>query len=353
MTVYDERTQLSRYRELYPLKEDGTVQLVRDDQTGELFVKKTLDVCRRDVCMALVSQPVPGMPRICSVTPFGENTVLIEEYINGRTLQNILDDNKTLPEDYALSVFRSVAETVRSLHSRTPAVIHRDIKPDNIIICPDGRVFLTDIDAAKPYEPGIVRDTVLIGTAGYAAPEQYGFGGSGIQTDIYALGVLLNVMVTGSLPAEESATGLIGRLVEKSTRMDPAQRYTSVDEMLSDAFGKKIIKKEAKIRRFLPPGMRSGDPVKIAFALLGYVFLIWMSATLKFEGSAGFWDLFIDRISFFTGAILSIFFCGDYLGVRTQHLLKNVKKPIINVLLTILITFFLFFLPILVFSFFK
>ena len=353
MTVYEERTLLSRYRELYPLKEDGTVQLVRDDRTGELFVKKTLDVCRRDVCLSLVSAPVAGMPRIRSLTPMGEQTVLIEDYVNGRTLQNLLDEKHTLSEEYALTVFHSVADTVRLLHARTPAVIHRDIKPDNIILCADGRIFLTDIDAAKPFEPGIVRDTVLFGTAGYAAPEQYGFGGSDVRTDVYALGVLLNVMVTGALPTEIPAGGKIGELVEKATRMDPAGRYTSVEEMLTDAFGRTSKENKKPKLRFLPPGMRSGDPVKIALAGVGYAFLIWTTVNLSFEDAATPGDMLMNRISFLAGALLAIFFCGDYLGVRSEHLFKNVKSRAVYVLLTVLIAFFLFFLPFLVLSGFK
>ena len=353
MTVYEERMQLSHYRELYPLKEDGTVQLVRDDRTGELFVKKTLDVCRRDVCLSLAAQPVPGMPRIFSVAQLGEKTVLIEEYVNGRTLQNLLDERHMLPPEYALSVFRSVAQTVQALHSRTPAVIHRDIKPDNIILGSNGRVYLTDVDAAKPFEPGAARDTVLFGTAGYAAPEQYGFGGSGAQTDIYALGVLLNVMVTGALPAEMHAVGRIGKAVEKATRMDPRQRYASAEEFLSDVFGGEATVRIRRLRRFLPPGMRGRDPVKIIFAALGYVFLIWLSATLEFENASTVFSLTLDRIGFFVGVLLAILFCGDYLGVRTAHLLKNIKNRFLHAVLTVLIGVFLFIMPVLLCSMFE
>lgn len=350
MSVFDDRAHLSRYRELYPLKDDGTVQLVRDDRTGELFVKKTLEVCRRDVCESFVRDHVPGMPRIFSVTALGEQTVLIEEFINGRTLGNLIEEKHTLSGEFALSVFRSVAGAVRALHSRTPAVIHRDIKPDNIIIGTDGNVFLTDISAAKPYEPGLSRDTVLIGTAGYAAPEQYGFGGSGVQTDIYALGVLLNVMVTGVLPSETAAKGHIGSIVEKATRMDPSQRYASVGEMLEDAFGKETEEVKMDRRRFLPPGIRSGDPVKTVFALAGYIVLIGLSLTLEVK-DASTAVLVLNRIGFFCGAFSAILFWGDYLGVRTRHLLRKIKTPALHAVLAALIGLFLFMLPALPLSF--
>lgn len=351
MAVYDDRMQLSRYRELYPLKDDCTVQLVRDDRTGELFVKKTLDICRRDVCESLVAQPVPGMPRIYSVTLVGEQTVLIEEYINGRTLQDIIDENGELRKEQALPIFRRIAETVQRLHNRNPEIIHRDIKPDNIIICADGSAFLTDVDAAKPFEPGLPRDTVLFGTAGYAAPEQYGFGGSGVYTDIYALGVLLNVMVTGRQPRETCADGLIGRVVGKATQMEPSQRYKSVGEMLADIFGKEAVNHERGWLRFMPPGMRSGDLLTSVLSAIGYILLIYLSATLDFASGSKTVNI-INRIGFFISVMFAILFYGDYLEIRTRSLLRKIKNPVLRIVLSVIIGMILFCIPAFICTFF-
>ena len=70
-------------------------------------------------------------------------------------------------------------------------IIHRDIKPSNIMITEQNHVVLLDFNAAKLYTNASTNDTVLLGTKGYAAPEQYGFGSSSPQTDIYAIGVLI------------------------------------------------------------------------------------------------------------------------------------------------------------------
>ena len=109
-----------------------------------------------------------------------------------------------------------------------PPIIHRDIKASNIIISQEGTVTLLDMDAAKWYRDQSDRDTKLIGTYGYAAPEQYGFGASDERTDIYSIGVLLNVTLTGCLPSQKMAEGRIGAVIEKCVKLDPKERYASV-----------------------------------------------------------------------------------------------------------------------------
>ena len=129
MAAIDDRARLSRYRDVCELKKGGGVMLVRDDLTGTMYVKKTLGTCRADVLDGLMRDPAPGMPRIRDVAYFGDCTVLIEDLVNGGTLQDLLDRVHVLPEARAMEIFRQVAGTVRALHARTPAVIHRDIKP--------------------------------------------------------------------------------------------------------------------------------------------------------------------------------------------------------------------------------
>lgn len=341
----DGRARLTRYREILPLKDDGTVQLVRDDLTGTLFVKKTLSVCRRDVLQSLRAQPAPGMPRIREVADMGDVTVLVEDFVNGRTLGNLLESARVLEERQALTVFRAVAEAVKALHDRTPAVIHRDIKPENVLLAEDGRVFLLDVDAAKPAEPGLRRDTVLIGTVGYAAPEQYGFGGSDRQTDIYALGVLLNVMLTGFLPGERQAPGKSGAVIARATRMDPTQRYATVDELLTDLFGRQPEEKPTGRRRFLPPGMRGGDPVKTVLSAVGYALLIWLSCSIDYTNAYGRLDLIVNRVGFFVSVMLGILFFGNYLDIQTKLGLTKMQSKARRTAATVTLGIVLILLP--------
>lgn len=111
------------------------------------------------------------------------------------------------------------------LHSM--AAVHRDIKPENVIVR-GGDAVLIDFDAARLHKPEHEADTQILGTTGFAAPEQYGLSQSDIRTDIYSLGVLINVMLTGQHPSKKLAEGKMGRVVERCTRVNPQRRFQNV-----------------------------------------------------------------------------------------------------------------------------
>lgn len=112
-----------------------------------------------------------------------------------------------------------------------PPIIHRDIKPSNILLTPSDHVILIDFDASREFDAGKPEDTVLLGTREYAAPEQYGFGQSDARSDIYALGVLLNKMLTGTYPRRECPECSLGEIITRCTALLSDQRYASVEEL--------------------------------------------------------------------------------------------------------------------------
>ena len=103
-------------------------------------------------------------------------------------------------------------------------IIHRDVKPENVIVELSGRVVLIDLNASR-IESNASKDTVIMGTVGYASPEQMGINQSDSRTDIYAVGVLLNVMLTGKHPSDVLVKGRPGRIVQKCTQINPDLRY--------------------------------------------------------------------------------------------------------------------------------
>ena len=111
------------------------------------------------------------------------------------------------------------------LHSM--AAVHRDIKPENVILRGADAV-LIDFDAARLHKPEHETDTQVLGTTGFAAPEQYGLSQSDTRTDIYSMGILINVMLTGEHPSRKLAEGRLGRVVERCTRVNPQKRYKNV-----------------------------------------------------------------------------------------------------------------------------
>ena len=126
----------------------------------------------------LKDNPIKNTPRIYEVIEDSNQLIVLEEYISGTTLQQILDEQKVLKEEQVENIIRQLCSILLELHKAHPPIIHRDIKPSNIIISPDGVVKLIDMNAAKWNRNHSGRDTALIGTVGYAAPEQYGFASS-------------------------------------------------------------------------------------------------------------------------------------------------------------------------------
>lgn len=105
--------------------------------------------------------------------------------------------------------------------------VHRDIKPENVILRGSEAV-LIDFDASRIFKSENTSDTRVLGTTGYAAPEQYGIAQTDERADIYSLGVLLNIMLTGKHPSKELASGRLGRIVQKCTMVNPKKRYQNV-----------------------------------------------------------------------------------------------------------------------------
>lgn len=144
--------------------------------------------------------------------------------LRGDTLGFLLKGALFSPEETKKIVIQ-VCQALWVLHSI--GAVHRDVKPENIILRGNEAV-LIDFDAARLHKPEHDNDTQILGTTGYAAPEQYGLSQSDIRTDIYSLGILINVMLTGEHPSKHLASGKMGRIVDRCTHVNPQRRYKNV-----------------------------------------------------------------------------------------------------------------------------
>ena len=223
---------LSCYQQVAVLDKEHDVTLVQHSTTGSIYVRKRLSVYNIDVYRYLLDHHIRGIPAIEEIASQDGDLIVIEEYISGRTLQAVLDNGNLFPAADAVRIVSQLCLILREMHLAEPPIIHRDIKPSNIIITPDGSIRLLDMNAARFSAAGKAEDTSLLGTYGYAAPEQFGFGSSNAQTDLYSVGVLLCEMITGHLPKEGLPEGKVGEIIRKCTRIDPEDRYASVDDLL-------------------------------------------------------------------------------------------------------------------------
>lgn len=168
-----------------------------------------------------------NLPLIYDVINLDDGQIVLEEFIEGVTIAEVMESGKYRYIG-TRKVLRSICNALTVLHER--GIVHRDIKPENVIIAKDGRVVLIDLNAARQIS-NASKDTVIMGTVGYASPEQLGVTQSDARTDIYALGVLLNVMITGKHPSEKLAKGKAGRIVRKCTNVNPDERYQSAEKL--------------------------------------------------------------------------------------------------------------------------
>ncbi len=170
-----------------------------------------------------------NLPTVYEAIAFEDGQIVLEEFIDGLTAAEVLEQN-----NYTFRGAKAVISGVCSalLTLRDLSIVHRDIKPENIMIDKVGNPKLIDFDASRIYNSKSSTDTTVLGTIGYAPPEQYGISQSDEKSDIYALGVLLNVMLTGSHPSKSLAKGRAGRIVLKCTQIDPESRYKTIEELI-------------------------------------------------------------------------------------------------------------------------
>ncbi len=168
-----------------------------------------------------------NLPLIYDIINLADGQIVLEEFIEGVTIAEVMESGKYRYTG-TRKVLRSICNALTVLHER--GIVHRDIKPENVMIAKDGRVILIDLNAARQIS-NASKDTVIMGTVGYASPEQLGVTQSDARTDIYALGVLLNVMITGKHPSEKLAKGKAGRIVRKCTSVNPDERYQTAEKL--------------------------------------------------------------------------------------------------------------------------
>lgn len=194
----------------------------------------------RDIVLRSYLKPVLAYKKLKSITHrniptvydtlnFDDGQIVLEEFIDGITVAEVLEQGKYTYHG-AKKIILAVCDALLVL--RDMDIVHRDIKPENIMVTRSGDVKLIDFNAARIHKNEKQKDTVILGTIGYAPPEQYGFSQSDEKSDIYSLGVLLNVMLTGTHPSRQLARGKAGKIVLKCTQIDPNHRFDNIESLI-------------------------------------------------------------------------------------------------------------------------
>lgn len=346
---------LSTYVEVASLHHEKNVVLVQNQINGKFFVKKSITRFNKSVYESLKNNPFKNIATIHEILEDSTGLTVFEEFINGETLEELLQNNGSLHEKQVFDIFLQLCDALIHIHGMEPSIIHRDIKLSNVMLSNDGVVKLIDFNTSRNYQEGYGKDTTIMGTAGYAAPEQFGFSQSDERSDIYSMGVLLNYLLTGKHIQEEITRGCFYTIVQRCTNMDPNQRYANVEQLkravLSNKGNVRDIKEVISNFSRKLPGFRTHTKWKMVVALLGYGFIYYLSSTVQFEGETGI-SLMVLRIGFFIMMISLLIVNFNKKIIRDHFPLLKHPNFLVRGVMLVLVNFLVMLCYALILSFF-
>jgi Tol biopolymer transport system component len=192
----------------------------------------------------------PNLPRVSDHFAMGDQgQYLVMDFIEGEDLRQRMERLGTITEDDAIMVGAAMCDALTYLHTRKPSILHRDLKPGNVRISPEGSIYLVDFGLVKLVQgPQATTTGARAMTPGYSPPEQYGGARTDPRTDVYSLGATLYAALTGVIPEDGLARAMdnvrltplrkrnpkvarrIAAVIEKAMAVDPADRFQTADE---------------------------------------------------------------------------------------------------------------------------
>lgn len=186
----------------------------------------------------------PALPRIVDIIDNGITIYIVMDYIEGESLDKIINEHGALPEDKVIVWAKQLCDALGYLHSQKPPIIYRDMKPANVMLKPEGNIKIIDFGIAREYKEQNLADTTVLGTKGYAPPEQYS-GQTDPRSDIFALGMTMHHLLTGIDPRSGEAYASVRQwnpelsegieaIVDKCVEPAAENRYQSTADLLYD-----------------------------------------------------------------------------------------------------------------------
>lgn len=314
----------SAFLELLSESPRARVELIYQKSSKRRAVRKTLYQADACLYLSLLETPILGIPKIYAVIPQQEACVIVEEWIEGCTLLDTLNQSGTQDERTVLNWMMQLCCILQQIHAR--GIIHRDIKPSNLMISPNGRLFLIDFDSARIFQPSKEEDTVCLGTKGYAAPEQFGFAQTDGRTDLYSMGVVFRQAMSPAL----MGCSRLAAVIERCTPLDPNQRYQSAGQVLADlrqlmAPAVLSIPEQASLRRQSQAGKIAGFGFTLLFLAL---LAVGVFSNSKFPLIS---DKILIALELILVSLPPLAFCTNLFQVRTRPILacfrpKGMKK---------------------------
>lgn len=286
--------KLSQYSNIKNLNSDGSVVLSYDLGTDRVCVKKLVHSGLAEIYVKLKNIKCEYLPEIYDIIEYEDNCLIVEEYIKGRSIEEIVTEKRQIDKETACKYFVDIAEVLEVVHNN--GIIHRDISPDNVIVDENNRAILLDFGIARVGNKKKNFDTTILGTAGFASPEQFGFAQTDARSDIYSMGVLLNYMLTGHI-VQMGVYDIepLKSIIIKATDIQPNLRYVNILEMKEEIFKcTKIVRSSSKFEDMnyinnlsenkydentatfsSIPGFRTRNPKRMVIAACIYVMYVF------------------------------------------------------------------------------
>lgn len=261
----------------------------------------------REVATLPLFQSLPGIPAYYTHLTDAENWYLITRYIEGQTLEDYLQQapGGCLTEEETIKLGIEIANLMSSLHTHEPPIIFRDLKPANVMLTPDQKLYLIDFGIARVHTPGKPKDTTPLGSPGYAPPEQYGSAQTEQRSDVYSLGATLQTLLTGRDPLELRAG-------ESSRNPIPPSR--GLHKLLDDMLASDITRRPAnmaRVKRRLEYILHRPLMLSLSGLIWSVVYcLFWQVPRFTFFGIT--LDILVNAAAFFTASIVQSRFDKRY-----------------------------------------
>lgn len=198
----------------------------------------------------------PSLPRIVDIIDNGVTIYVIMDYIEGESLDKILNEYGAQPEELVINWAKQLCDALSYLHSQKPPIIYRDMKPANVMLKPEGNIKIIDFGIAREYKEQNLADTTVLGTRGYAPPEQYS-GQTDARSDIFALGMTMHHLLTGIDPRKGDSYAPVRQwnpelsegieiIINKCVEPVAENRYQNCEDLLYDLQHPELITKDYK-----------------------------------------------------------------------------------------------------------
>ena len=271
-----------QYEELSILSEDDhpLTILAKERNSRRLAIVKQVDGEHLNIYEKLAKLEHPNLVKIYQCVRTNSNCYVIEEFNQGPSLEEEIMKKGPMEEKEAIGYICQLCDVLHLVHKEE--IVHRDVSPSNVLLGDDGVIKLIDFGISRVHKEEARQDTTIMGTPGFAAPELFGYSQTDRRADIYAVGVLLNWLLTGKMPNEEiyKKNRFVYNTIQKCIAVDKRQRFNRVLQ-IRGALTKAPTLESPKLYILLRqiPGFRTMRLWKILVSLYVYI-----SCILAFSG---------------------------------------------------------------------